>query len=129
MQTTIPSLATHPFDELAAATIWYRLGPDSLADILPYLSNVRRDRHGVMYFDFPNENVRRFTADQGAQEGGPKSPVYDMLVSPGHLHRTIPALRQNIGGIAVEVCYEMNDANPDGLLKITTGNKHLNSRD
>ena len=129
MQKTIPSLATHPFDDVAAYTIWHRLGPDSISDVLPHLTNPRRDAQGVMYFDFTNANIRKFNAEQCAQEGGPQSPVYDMLVSPGHLYRNIPTLKANSGGICAQVCYEMHDGQPDGLLKITAGNRHLNERD
>ena len=128
MEAIIPSLVGHPVDDLAAATIWYRLSADSLTDILPFLSNARQD-NGVLFYDLTHDNIRKFTAEQRAQEGGPASPLYDMLSNIGHLFLKIHNIRYNIGGICAEVCYEKGKSNPDALLKITSGNKHLNTHD
>jgi len=128
MEAIIPSLAPHPLDDLAAATIWYRLSPDSLADILPYLSNARQDK-GVRFYDLTHENISKFTAEQRKQDGGPTSVLYDMLANVGHLYIDMLALRQGVGGICAEICYPSGTSRPDGLLKITSGNKHLNTHD
>lgn len=126
MQVTIPSLVGYKSDELAAAQCWFRISPESLTDILPYLTNRRVD-DGVIYLDFPNEGVRKFLAEQAAQEGGPQSPAYEMLSSIMYLYVEVINLRQH--PILADVCYEMRDGEPDGLLHIMTGNRHLNKRD
>lgn len=128
MEITIPSLVGYKSDELAAAQYWYRLGPDSLADILPYLTNRRVDEGRVVYFDFVNSDVRKFLAEQAAQEGGPQSPVYEMLSSVVYAYVDVINLKAH--PIKAAVCYEISaDGQPDALLHILAGNGHLNQRD
>lgn len=128
MEATIPSLVEHPIDDLAASTHWFRLGKDSLADIIPYLSNARSS-DGVWFYDFTQPNILKFLTEQRKQPGGPKSPVYDMLVAPAQGYLSVENLRASVGGRAVEVCFEQRTKEPTGLLKITQGNRHLNTHD
>ena len=128
MEAIIPSLATHPLDDLAAATYWYRLGPDTLADVIPFLTNARLN-DGVWYYDFPQARVMQFIQEQRAMPGGPTSTVYDMLANVGLAYIDMENLRASVGGRCVEVCYPKGISRPNGLLKITSGNKHLNTHD
>lgn len=124
MQSLIPDLNT-PLDEVAAFSLWFRLGPEALADVLPFCTKRRQSGKDVFY-TLAGSDIRRFIAERRKLNSSfsEESVILEMLAAPRHLCMSGDVNVIAESGVLVELWHEQGNST-EGMLKVTGGNRHL----
>lgn len=124
MQSLLKDL-TSPLDEVAGYVLWYRLGPDLLADAITIASERRQCDVDVTYA-ITRDSIRKFIAEQRRVDEKDRSKLLNILAAPGAL-----LIGDDLSALpmcSIELWHEHNNST-EGWLLVTGGHKELITHD